>query len=630
MLFCEKVDNLLRALAVPRAVLAREAGLDASLVSRFMKGERVPSRFSPQLERLAAGAAALAVQQKRTREVCALCGISHTEEAPLLFDAIYAWIHLEESGLRPQRAHQAKEPARPQRALPRGDVFADRLEALMTAASVSNVQLARYLNADAALIGRYRAGVRSPAPSGRIVSEICMYFSMLKCAPEERAALCALVNTPYTEDPETFFDAVRVFLKQPGIAAERILADALLETVDLSVPVQARGNAAGGPIPAGAYMQPAQIYTGNEGLRAAALRLLRETIAAGRPAALYLYTELPLSWMLEDDAFMEEWPRLMREALLRGVSVRLVLNFDRDISETVRNLGRWLPLLRAGDLETYCCVRLRDRRFNFTLMGAEGVAGVASFSVTGAGASAQYLFVKDPAVLEGLGAQFLTLLRNNCARLCLFGAGREREYLARLSAFERAPGDTDVLLHALSHYTMPYELMQSILARAGADKGAAEETLRYHEVSAKRTMKNLAQYNITDFISLPSPEELKNGGVAVSFPGLGIGKDVYYTPAEYAAHIRVTLRLLREFPRYSVFLLPQPPYRNINVMVRQGAGTLISRGGDPALAVLFDHLSLNGAVTDYMDMLRLRSVRVYPGRGQGYAQMWRFLQEPKG
>ena len=626
MLFHEKVGLLLERIGASHTALARASGLDASLISRFHRGERVPSRFSHQLDKLSMGAATLAVERGMQQKLCALCGMEECSDANALSDAIGAWINLEESGLRPQRAHRQRDGAAH---APYGNgesAFAERLGALMEVSGVTNLQLAQHLNVEASLISRFRAGVRRPEGSGRLVGEICAFFSMQPYAGRKREAFFQLINILETEDRESVLEALRGYLQAPYTNEGRVYADRLLETLDVMRLQQPIHPESGQVPPASPVRAEMELYTGNAGLRQAAQRLFEEALSSDGVRRLRLFSDLSAAWMLEDASFVQDWPRRLMQKEIR---LELIVSLDAELSGMVSLLGHWMPLLAAGKLHVYLLSRPAKRRFSGTMLLAGNACGVYSFCVSQLAQDAFHTYTERPELVEHLNLQFDALIGAGCELAHVFGAGMEAQYHDRLAAFERRPGDTDVLLHSLSAYTITPSLMERMLCRTGVADATAQKVLRYHQLAAKRAARNLSLYRISDYIRLADPKDHKAGRVRVELPWVEDEVCVTYTPEEYAEHIAYTLALLRKHPHYSVYLLPELPFENVMVMVRQGAGTLIKKLNQPALAFFTEHPALLQSISDYTDALKLRSMRVHPERGRALKAMQQYLQ-PEG
>lgn len=627
MLFYEKVGLLLKELGVARTVLARAAGLDASLISRFHSGERVPSHFSFQLDKLSMGVAALALQRGSYPRICALCGVPECTDVSVLSDAVNAWINTADSELRPRRAHKRQQSI-PRATQQKADgAFAEKLDALIQMAEVTNTELARYLNVDASLISRFRAGVRRPDSKDRIVANICTFFSLREYTPKQLEAVFHTLRMEPTEDKEALLDAVRFYLQAAGLDADRAYVDNLLETLDsmrtipvVSAPVQ--------PPKRAIRLQTGELdlYQGNAGLRHAVSMLFERVLAEGTVKELRLFSDRDLRWALEDEAFLNAWPEQLKRMVEQGTRLTFVLSMDSSLNGILLAIERWIPLFMTGKLNLYLLSRPQARRFSCTMFLADKLAAIQSFCVTKTASSAYYLYTRQVELIENGHLQLDALFESGCVSVQMFSKGMQAQYQRQLSAFERAPGDTDVVLHSLSAYTISPSLMERMLKRAGISQEIRERILTYQQLAAKRAVKNLSLYSISDYICLADPADLKAGRVQVELPWLDGSVRVAYTPAEYGEHIRATIELLRMYPGYSIYLLPEMPFQNIMLMVRQGVGTLIRKLDGPGLAMVTAHPALSGSLSNYIDTLKLRSIRVHPDCGRGLRMMLQYLQ----
>ncbi len=627
MLFHEKIERLIRELGVSRTELARASGLDGSLISRFCSGARIPSRFSPQLDKLSMGVATLAMQHGSHHCICGLCGVPECGEFTTLSDAVNAWINAVESGLKPQRAHTARQDASCTVQKGTDGAFAEKLDALMRMGGVTNTQLARYLNVDAALVSRFRSGVRRPDLNERIVANICAFFSLQDYTPEQQKTLFDLILTPPTQNREELLDALRIYLQPGGTNADRAYLDDLLGTLDT---MQGLPRIAA-PVPADAHtIVPAagelEFYQGNGGLRQAVSRLFEAALQAGDVKELRLFSDLDLHWIVEDEAFARAWPERLKQIMDQGTRISVILSMDTNLSSMLHALERWIPLFVTGKLNIYLLSRPLMRRFSCTLFLADTLAAVNSFCVTNTAPSALHLYTTRSELVENFQLQYDALCDSGCVSAQVFSEGMQAQYQRRLSAFERAPGDTDVVLHSLSAYTLPLSLLERMLRRTDIAQDVKERIMVYHQLAARRAAKNLSLYSVSDYICLADLAELKAGRVQVEIPWLDNNVRIYYTPVEYGEHIRVTLELLRTYPGYSVYLMPQMPFGSIKLMVRQGVGTLIRRLNKPCLAVVTTHPVLSSSLSNYIDTLKLRSMRVHPERGRAFRMMLQYLQ----
>ncbi len=625
MLFHEKIGLVLKELGVSRTELARASGLDASLISRFYNGERIPSRFSPQLDKLSMGVAALALKQKSQNKICALCGAPECGEVSAISDAVNAWINMPDSSLRPQRAHKLQRPLVSTQHHGEG-AFAEKLDALIRAAEVTNTSLARHLNVDASLISRFRSGVRVPGANKRLVANICTFFSLRDYTSRQRRALFGILRMEPTEDREALLDALRSYLQAGSANTDCVYVDDLLETLDSMRPALVNLAPVQTDDPVTLHSGVMDIYQGNAGLRRAAARLIESICADGNVRELRMFSDLDIQWVLEDEAFLNAWPEQLKRIMDQGTRITFIISMDASLHRLLLTIERWIPLFMTGKLNLYLLPRPAMRRFDCTLLLADKLAAVQSFCVTNMAPFASYLYTHNEELIENLHKQLDALCEFGCVSAQMFSEEMQTQYQRFLSAFERAPGDTDVVLHSLSAYTISPSLMERMLKRTGVPEETRERILTYHQLAVKRATKNLSLYSISDYICLADPAALSEGRVQVELPWLDGSARVAYTPAEYAEHIRTTIELLRTYPGYSIYLLPQVPFHNIKLMVRQGTGALIRKLDKPCIAMATAQPALVNALSNYIDILKLRSIRVHPDRGRGLKMMLQYLQ----
>lgn len=514
MFFREKINLLLHELGVSNVALSRASELDVSLISRFRSGERVPSRFSPQLDRLATGAATLAVQLGKAKRLCEICGVPACEDAKDIYDALAAWINREDSGLKPQRARTALPGGHRATGAVQQRAFAETLNALMIAVGVSNAELAHALNTDAQHISRIRSGMRRPDLNGRLTSNICTYLCAHPATPRQRAALCELAGADPASNSETLYMALFNLLHPHADVDERIFTDNLLARLDEQKEVIAGLNTADFPHIEGEHPEAVAYYAGGAGFQAAIMRLVRIAMDDPGVRELVFYSDQPCPVLSGDEDFCELLASRIIVLLKRGVRLRVIHDLGQSPSALLRLFEKWMPLYLTGQVQPYFCRCPRDVRFSVSMFIAGQKAAVTSMCVTSALPIAQYQFTDNPKLVANMRVQSAALLRSCLPLTRLYLPHQSAAYLDRLAQFERAAGDTDVLLHSLSIYSMPHTLFKRILARGNVPDDIARPLLNHHALSVQRAHRNLSLYHVADYIALPPLRSLQAGRCA--------------------------------------------------------------------------------------------------------------------
>ena len=235
---------------------------------------------------------------------------------------------------------------------------------------------------------------------------------------------------------------------------------------------------------------------------------------------------------------------------------------------------------------------------------------MTSMCVTSALPISQYQFTDNPMLVANMRVQFAALLRSCLPLTRMYLPHQAASYLDKLAQFERAAGDTDVLLSSLSIYSMPHGLFRRILTRGNVPADIAGPLLNYHALSVQRAHRNLSLYHVADYIALPSASQLAGGQVRVPLTGFQPGSQLFYTPEEYGEHLSAMVQLMRKYPRYEIHVLPDQPFAGISVIMRQGVGALINKTIVPEVAFFCEHPLLHSGFSVFFDSLKLRSRRV--------------------
>ena len=80
---------------------------------------------------------------------------------------------------------------------------------------------------------------------------------------------------------------------------------------------------------------------------------------------------------------------------------------------------------------------------------------------------------------------------------------------------------------------------------------------------------------------------------------------LYYTPEQYALHIRNILQLSVQYPSYRFYILPEVPFRNIRLLISEEAVNVV-RSVSPYLSMGFTHPLMCRAFRSYADQIKER------------------------
>lgn len=619
MTFDQKLDGLLTQLDCPLAQVARHAGLDPSLLSRFRRGKRIPTHNSPALRRLCHALALAAGQTGKTAQLAQACGAAESDSAALE-EKLYIWFTAPDSRLRPaRRAYGSRAPVKLRHTRPPLSAFGEKLDMLMHIFSISNIQLARWLNVDGSLISRYRTGARIPSSRNGLVERICEYFSRQAPTPQQQLTLQLLLELsdgPFSASLLQKRLYQWFLLPKQGDAVDSI--DVFLQRLDsFSNPP---GKILPASLPTESLPTQSAIYQGVAGLRQAVLHFLQGIAAADRPRTIYLYSDQAMQWLTGDEAYLRQWSALMFQVLSLGCHIHIIHNIDRDDSEMLRALESWIPLYMTAQIHPYFCQKARSPRFFRTLFVAEDLACLHNSCVAGTEAYAPFYLVLDrPGITYGK-TQFEALLAGCLPLMQIFSRQSWASYLPCQQALCQAAGPWMSLHPGLSPVTLPAEVLARMLTRQGIPCPRRAEILQYHRSLQAAFLAALAREGAAEYVVLPT------AGQAVTqtlpLPDALLEQPLRYTAQDYTQHMEHTIALLKQYPSYTLCPLPAHSFSHIHILHRKDAGTLIVKDRIWT-AFLVEHPLVCRAFDTYFSRLAAISLNLAAGK----ADVLAFLEQ---
>lgn len=612
MAFHHKLDWLLAQMNCSNANLARTASLDASIVSRFRTGARIPTQNSKQLENLYKGLILLAESRNQTHVLLNVLGHSSADLSnSALYESLFRWMGEQDSMLKPERQHSRNSEQKKKngkRAKPLKG-FAKKLDILMKALHVSNIQLARFLNVDASLISRFRSGMRTLSTESQFISNICTYFSSRTKTHGQVLTLLEILSISkgadsYLNNPRQLFDDLYHWLTKNQDITDNSVVNNLLEKLDT---FQAQWNITHllpelVPVKEGA-IHSIESFWGIHGIQQAVIRFLTLTASQNTPRTLYLYSDHPINWMTSDMNFTKTWASLMLTVLAKGCKVKIIHNVERDFSELFSAIEKWLPLYMTGQIEPYYHKRGRDIRFYRTMFIASDLALINSTCVAGTEEHAEYIFNTESRQIKQLTEEFQYLLSSCNSLMQIFTPQTADQYLLRLAEFERQDVAAKALLPSPSICTIPLGLLKSILDRTNTPIEQRQKILFYHENRRERFYKYISSNNMTELVALATTEQLYAGMICIDLPKFIFDTPIYYTPREYSEHMKSIVQILNQNSHYHFCPYHSSPFRNIQIIAKEGVSTMILINDNPATTFIINHPLMCSAFSGYLEAL---------------------------
>ena len=404
MVFKDKLNLLMETLDASGTQIAAFAGFDRSNISHFRRGSKTPKPSGRTARKLVLGLCRYAESKGMKETLCSIAGTSPDLSEEVLCRKLSGWLF---EGLLDPAAD--KNSAGGTGRVIAFQSFADRLDAAMTLASLSNIRLSQMICVDASLISRYRSGERSPRSNPDLAAQISEILWQRIQKSEKMPELLQLMHTPGGEVSENEFANWLCQFDTPidsgASSAEKLLKKFDSYSAEISFPLPSFSEAA----PESVLRSRKDRYDGTEGLRTAVIRFLGNVVLSGA-RELYLYSDQNMEWMTGDQEFLMKWAALMSACVKSGVRIRIIHNIDRNLQEMSDAITSWLPLYMSGMIESFYSRKKNDGKFTHTLFLCPGYACINAWHVTGAEAGGIYHYDTDPKILSFLESSFQELL----------------------------------------------------------------------------------------------------------------------------------------------------------------------------------------------------------------------------
>lgn len=347
MSFASVLNSYCSALNCTNAAIAERCGISPSALSRYRNGGRIPSH-SDVATQLARGIVELSKDEGSDKE------LSYDEVA------------------------EALESARKGRRVA-GESFGDRVDQLMIALNIRNVDIARATKIDPSYLSRIRNGQRNPVDRKRL-AEIFARAAAFKCVYAN--ALDQIVELVPTAGE--IADASNLGNEFEALLADDLMQWLLGDTVTdedvaetkrffdwlnefdfegylrrLSEPACFDG------LPAIDLTPRACFYSGIERMQDAEFEFLN-IAAQTDTSTVYLTSDVPMREGFIDESFLNKLIERVERIVQSGSSVRVVHSLERTLSESLVMMQDWIPIYLTGQVTPHFLRGVGNRLFAHT------------------------------------------------------------------------------------------------------------------------------------------------------------------------------------------------------------------------------------------------------------------------
>ena len=473
-------------------------------------------------------------------------------------------------------------------------MFAERFDALMNIAEVSNSRLGREISMNPSYIGRLRSGARPLPKKHAYLTAMCRYLAGHSKKEYQLNALQKLTGISggalaSTESTALHLEQWLLEREEDTSAATGRLISGFSRLALRPVPASAAAAEPEKPQKYAPYLY------GDAGKRKAVEQFFLAILQEEKPQTLLLFSDENMAWLYEDAAFAARWAELFTKVIMKGNRVRIVHTVSRDLNEMIEAVTKWVPIYMTGMIEPYCYPRIRDGVFQRTLFIAPNTAAVVSSSVQQNTDGMLNLFITDKPALDALTAEYERYFAL-CRPLMRIFTARDAEAFRKISeSLGEAEEDAYLCCAIPPLFAMPEKLVRELAEQSG------DETLhRRWRRSFTVFKENIEKRRLTLVLLKPESVILMPNALRPAADELFFADGLTYTREQYVQHTERLRQLERQHENLKVRFVEEFA-DNTLLYVKENTGVIMAKSSAPKTAFVITAHSMINSFLDYIE-----------------------------
>lgn len=473
-------------------------------------------------------------------------------------------------------------------------MFAERFDALMSVAEVSNSRLSRAVNINSSHIGRLRSGARGLPKKHDFLESMCRYLAERITKDYQITALQKLTGAQSaalssTESTAQYLEAWLLEREDDTSAATGRFISGFARIAERPAPTLSDDQEEQAP------QKYAEHLYGNAGKRKAVEQFFLRILQEETPRTLLLFSDENMAWLYEDAAFAARWAELFKKVLLKGNRVRIIHTISRHMNELLEAVIKWVPMYMTGAIEPYFYPRLRDGVFQRTLFLAPDTAAIVSSSVQQETEGMLNLFLTDRATVEALCAEYERYFVLCKPLMRIFTGQNADDFRKTMDSLASSDGAAHLLSALPPLFALPEALANDLAKRSGSETPLPlwRRSLAIFRRNIKKQRLSLTV--LDPEIALLTPEKL-----TLPMAELYGANGLSYTRGQYLAHFERLLKLEKQYENLTV-TVKSDLAPNMLLYVKEDVGVVVAKTGAPMSAFVIGERNMINAFWDYLN-----------------------------
>lgn len=472
-------------------------------------------------------------------------------------------------------------------------MFAERFDALMNIAEVSNSRLGREINMDSSHVGRLRSGARPLPKKHDFLPPACRYLAEHIKKEYQINALLKLTGIGNAE--LSSMESTALYLSEWLLEQERDttaatgrLISGFSRLASRPADISTGGDAEEAPQKYAAYLY------GNAGKRKAVEQFFLMILQEERPQTLLLFSDESMAWLYEDAAFAARWAELFTKVIRKGNRVRIIHTISRDMNELLEAVTKWVPIYMTGAIEPYCYPRLRDGVFQRTMFIAPSTAAVVSTSVQQDTDGMLNLFLTDRAAVSALAAEYARYFALCRPLIRVFTGADADGFQKAVGSLSCAEGNACLSCAMPPLFAMPEVIINELVSISKDDI-----LLPLWRRSLATFRKNIKKQRLSLTLLDPKLMLLTPKSLVLPMGELFHGEGLTLTREQYLACYDRLMKLEKQYENLSVSVRSDLA-ANMLLYVKEDAGVVMAKTDMPMTSFVISERNIINAIWDYL------------------------------
>lgn len=568
MQFCEKLNEYMNQLNINAKELSDESGLSPSVISRYRSGKRIPSENSEQISMLAKG----------------IANISRAKgNDSVAYDSVYNSLLKCIDDSSGYTRHQASN-------------FNTLIEAL----KINTTDMARVINYDPSYISRVRSRQRIPSNSESFILKISNYVASTYTSEKDIQVMSQCLGCP-EEKLETI--GLRQVMLEQWLSKKTTETDTspiqqfLAEVDEFNLDDYMRGiHFDNIRIPTTPFAIPSsRNYYGLKGMKQAELDFLKATVLSRSKKPVYMYSDMPMENMGQDDDFKRKYIVGLGMMIKKGLHLNVIHNLNRPFEEMMMGLSGWIPLYMTGQISPYYFDRIANPVFS-QLNNVSGAAALEGQCINEHHSDGKYYLTNNKREIEYYHKRAVNMINVASPLMNIYRAGQAQDFHNMWKASVKESNAYTHIGYSLPIYTIPDELLQEMLSRHQIDTTETKTLISKVNEHKNKVQHLLKTSTLNDIVFNIQDKEFDEHPPCLSLSFLFFGHTITYTPKEYRQHLEATIEFANNNPNYIFKLTSNYDFRNIQITSDHKNRVMVSKDQSPAIHFVIRHPLLCNAI----------------------------------